>query len=117
MDSPQETKEPLKKSYTLYKYRFVVWLCFAVAGVPNLGMWNLLYPLQTTLTRAYQLSFTMINYGTSVVQNFTYIPGTFMANYFFDTLGIRSGVICASLLTLAGYWVRSFGNLSFYYIF
>ena len=78
-------------------------------------MWNIFYPIQSTLVTAYDLPFYIINFGTSTIQNITAIPGIFLSNYIFDFKGIGPGLVCGTLLTLTGLWVRIFADVSFTY--
>jgi len=115
----EELSEPLKRrrsSIILSPYRFVVFILYTIAAMQNLMMWNLLYPLQTTLKNAYNLPLELINFGTTNIQNVTYIPGTILTNYLFDEIGIKCGLLVGSILTLGGLWIRVFADRSFYYI-
>ncbi len=114
-----DTLEPLasrRGSIILSPYRFVILVLYSLGAMQNLMMWNMLYPLQTTLKNSYNLPLEIINFGTSIIQNVTYLPGTILTNYLFDEIGIRCGVIIGSIITLVGLWIRIFADKSFYYI-
>ena len=113
-----EDKSTAGTEYKVYPYRFIVYILTCLSSMQNFMMWSVVYPMQSTNSSIYSLSLTWVVFGTSTIQNVTYIPGTFLANYFYDQIGIRAGTFVGGVLTLAGLWVRSFcGSASgFWYI-
>ena len=102
-----EFSSPDSTQYKVYPYRFVVYILTCLSSMQNFMMWSVVYPLQSTNSDIYDLNLAWIVFGTSSIQNITYLPGTFLANYFYDQIGIRAGTFVGGVLTLAGLWVRS----------
>lgn len=117
MENIQHQSSPSHDSIKLYKYRFVILLLVCLSSIPNLAMWDALYPLQSKLQDSYNVSFAIVNFCTVVIQNVSYIPGTFLSSYIFDEIGIKTGVVIGGIFTLLGLWIRCLSRISFYYIF
>lgn len=105
-----------KPQYRVYPYRWVLIFCYAITSFQNMAVWTVFTPLQKRLSKAYDLDLTIINFGTTVIQNFMAIPGTLLCNYIFDYKGIRCGIWVGSIMTAASLWIRIFCEESFTYI-
>jgi len=106
-----------EKTYTVYKYRYVVSIIYALSAIVNSVLWITTSPLQTDLATAYHLSSIIVIVGTSVNYLIIFPPMTFVSNYIIDELGMRPSILIGNFLTIIGMWLRTLSHESFYYIF
>ena len=98
--------------YPQYCARFLVLIGFCFGTAMNGCVWISLVAITDEVRDAYKVSEFYLNMWSFVFM-IMYLPCNFLANYTHETLGVRYGILVATIFTAIGAWFKIFVNLNF----
>jgi MFS family permease len=110
-----DTAPEAQKTYTLYYKRWLILAIFSLLSLSNAMVWITFSPIASLAEKHFSVNIQWIN-ACSLVYMIIYIPGSPIAGFLLDFLGMRIGVSIGALLNALGAWVRVAGSSSDYFV-